>query len=339
MSPVVSSEKAYLFGGRDGRFAEGYRYHPELHELTIQKRVVNTLRTAPVTRMRSQDKLNRLLGGASNTNTSNQSVTHYYWDTIETTGIKPPPSIFVSITAVQNALVVFGGQDDTTVFNTPYILDLGTKAWKIPTTTGTPPEVRFSHYAAVAPGANNANKLLVFGGTSPKGLPYNDLHILDLDTLTWTQPTTTGTPPSARDDLIVSVLGDRLWVFAGKGNHPAEFHSLDFNTFEWRVEEINGEAPPCRRGASATAIFNRYLIVYGGLTETQIYDDTFIYDTVTQLWHKPRVGAYIPQPRVGHCAAVLGNMLYIFGGETVEQDGEMGLLDDLDSLDLSSLEH
>lgn len=30
---------------------------------------------------------------------------------------------------------------------------------------------------------------------------------------------------------------------------------------------------------------------------------------------------------------------YIFGGETVEEGGEMGLLDDLDSLDLSPLPH
>lgn len=51
------------------------------------------------------------------------------------------------------------------------------------------------------------------------------------------------------------------------------------DTLEWKTEDIQGEAPPCRRGASATPAFSRYIVVYGGVTETQIYNDVYIYDT------------------------------------------------------------
>lgn len=60
-------------------------------------------------------------------------------------------------------------------------------------TAGTPPPARSAHAAA----AYQNRFLLVFGGGSIASC-YNDLHVLDTETMHWSQPATQGTQPSPR---------------------------------------------------------------------------------------------------------------------------------------------
>lgn len=65
--------------------------------------------------------------------------------------------------------------------------------WSKPKVRGTPPTPRAGHAAALVDG----HLLFVFGGGSAHG-PTNSIHVLDLETLTWTDPQVSGTPPSPR---------------------------------------------------------------------------------------------------------------------------------------------
>ena len=58
------------------------------------------------------------------------------------------------------------------------------------------------------------------------------------------------------------------------------------------------------------------LTVFGGMDEEsrQSTGTTHILDLPTMSWHALHPGGYIPSPRVGHAATVLGPCMYVFGG-------------------------
>jgi hypothetical protein len=71
-------------------------------------------------------------------------------------------------------MYVFGGGDARRALNDVHVFDLSIMAWSRPADTGVLPSARAGH-AAVALGTFIA----VFGGASPDGTVFNDLHLLD----------------------------------------------------------------------------------------------------------------------------------------------------------------
>jgi hypothetical protein len=43
----------------------------------------------------------------------------------------------------------------------------------------------------------------------------NDLHIFNVETLTWTQPQAKGSPPSARSGHAMVSVGNKVYVYGG----------------------------------------------------------------------------------------------------------------------------
>ena len=64
---------------------------------------------------------------------------------------------------------------------------------------GTPPPARSAHAAA----AYQNRFLLIFGGGSVANC-YGDLHVLDTETMHWSQPATAGPAPSPRAGMLWS---------------------------------------------------------------------------------------------------------------------------------------
>jgi Galactose oxidase, central domain/Kelch motif len=60
--------------------------------------------------------------------------------------------------------------------------------------------------------------------------------------------------------------------------------------------------------------FNRF----GGTNGQQWFNDVWSYDPRTNIWTQQECIGYIPAPREGHSAAVVGDVMYIFGGRTEE---------------------
>ena len=61
-----------------------------------------------------------------------------------------------------------------------------------------------------------------------------------------------------------------------------------------------------------------------------MYGDTWIFDIISNTWTEVGVNGIAPSPRHHHAAAVLADVMWIFGG----QDGNKRLLTDLYSFDL-----
>lgn len=71
---------------------------------------------------------------------------------------------------------------------------------------------------------------------------------------------------------------------------------------------------------------------FGGTDGQYHYNDTWVYDVNTGRWTELQCIGFIPSPREGHAAAVVDDVIYIFGGRGV--DGKD--LGDLAAFKLSS---
>lgn len=71
---------------------------------------------------------------------------------------------------------------------------------------------------------------------------------------------------------------------------------------------------------------------FGGTDGQYHYNDTWAYDVNTRRWSELQCIGFIPSPREGHAAAVVDDVIYIFGGRGV--DGKD--LGDLAAFKLSS---
>lgn len=57
---------------------------------------------------------------------------------------------------------------------------------------------------------------------------------------------------------------------------------------------------------------------FGGTDGQYHYNDTWAYDVNTRRWTELQCIGFIPSPREGHAAAVVDDVIYIFGGRGVD---------------------
>lgn len=122
---------------------------------------------------------------------------------------------------------VFGGEDPRRKsLGELWTLDLGSLEWARPEVGGPAPSPRSAHSAV----AYRGRYVLVFGGGSVATC-YNDLHVLDTQTLEWSAPATEGAPPPPRAGHAAAVLGSTLYVVGGGNNAAgcADMFALDLS--------------------------------------------------------------------------------------------------------------
>ena len=71
---------------------------------------------------------------------------------------------------------------------------------------------------------------------------------------------------------------------------------------------------------------------FGGSDSRHDYNDTWSFDISTRKWTELQCTGSIPSPRSGHAAVLVDDIMYIFGGFTMDKT----YLDDLVALQLSS---
>nr|GMD30257.1 acyl-CoA-binding domain-containing protein 4 [Ipomoea batatas] len=121
-----------------------------------------------------------------------------------------------SVTLFGSKLIMFGGEDKKRrLLNDIYVLDLETQTWSSVETTQTPPSPRFDHSAAL----HAERYLLIFGGCS-HSVFFNDLHILDLETMEWSCPQLQGDLVSSRAGHA-GVTIDENWYIVGGGDNKS----------------------------------------------------------------------------------------------------------------------
>ncbi|AQK61752.1 Acyl-CoA-binding domain-containing protein 4 [Zea mays] len=130
---------------------------------------------------------------------------------------------------------------------------------------GTPPSPRSDHAAA----CHADRYLLIFGGGS-HATCFNDLHVLDLQTMEWSRPKQQGPTPSPRAGHAGGTVGEN-WYIVGGGNNKSgvsETLVLNMSTLTWSVvSTVEGRVPLASEGM--TLVHSNYggydyLISFGG---------------------------------------------------------------------------
>uniref|UniRef100_A0A0E0MN92 Acyl-CoA-binding domain-containing protein n=1 Tax=Oryza punctata TaxID=4537 RepID=A0A0E0MN92_ORYPU len=163
--------------------------------------------------------------------------------------------------------------------------DPQTCTWSTLRTYGRSPSTRGGQSVTLVGGT-----LVVFGGEGDGRSLLNDLHILDLETMTWDEFETTGTPPSPRSEHAAACYDDRYLLIFGGGSHSTCFndlHLLDMQTMEWSRPEHQGITPKPRAGHAGVTVGENWFITGGGnnkkgVPETLVLNmSTFVWSVVT----------------------------------------------------------
>jgi hypothetical protein len=246
---------------------------------------------------------------------------------------------------VGNRMVVFGGYDGTNlVAGDTWTLDFNVTppAWSHLNVTGAPPTARMFAASGWDPATR---RWYVFGGTADTfgGTSNNDLYMLDLETLNWTQ-ILGATPPQGRmmaaggwdqttNQLVIHGGNtdfytdlDDLWVIDPAAAAPA-----------W-TQLSPGAAPTARSaeaffdGAAPLALFGGGSDMYG--TSPTFYRDVRVLDVSTPGWAK--AGGVGITPRAFPATATLGTSRYVYGGMSWDANFTQTVFSDTWELELPS---
>ncbi|KAI0244378.1 hypothetical protein L0F63_003636, partial [Massospora cicadina] len=211
-----------------------------------------------------------------------------YWHRVEDRGARPPnPLRAHSATLVGDRIFIFGGCNPQACSNDVYIFDTDTMYWSHPQTAGTPPAPRRAHSATLVEGLG----LLIFGGGDSSQY-YNDLHVLDTVTLTWSSPPTYGEAPTPRRAHSTCLYKNALYVFGGgDGRYPLnDLFRLDLTTnngYRWSKLEPTGTPPVSRGYHSATLLDGGQLVIFGGSDGTDYFSDMYLFDLDVRVARDP----------------------------------------------------
>lgn len=156
-----------------------------------------------------------------------------------------------------------------------------------------------------------------FMGDNPGRGWNNHIHILDLETLSWSQPITKGNPPSPRAAHACVVVGNRGYVFGGRyrDHRLNDLYYINFDTWEWHEMSMPQQGPVGRSWHSFTAVSPDHIFLFGGFTtDREALSDAWMYCVSKNEW-KPFKHNNTQSPRLWHtaCPGPDGEV-FVFGG-------------------------
>ncbi|KAJ7431841.1 hypothetical protein B0H11DRAFT_2128705 [Mycena galericulata] len=224
-------------------------------------------------------------------------------------------------------LYIFGGLVRESARNDLYLFSSRDQSATLLQTGGEGPSPRVGHASALV-----SNVLIVWGGdtkTDPKSKPTDkqddSLYLLNLVSRDWTKVTVYGPAPAGRyGHAVTMAAGSKFIVFGGQvdGEFLNDLWSFDLNTLrsraQWELCEPASSERPAQRTGHACITFENRIIVFGGTDGQYHYNDTWTFDLTTRKWSELQCIGFIPSPREGHAAALVDDVIYIFGGRGVD---------------------
>jgi hypothetical protein len=88
-------------------------------------------------------------------------------------------------------------------------------------------------------------------------------------------------------------------------------------TYPYRMGTSCSCLSPHHHHARAT-ILKIALLSFGGISAASCYNDVWSFDTFIQKWSRLECTGSPPSPREGHAAALVGDVIYVFGGRRAD---------------------
>ncbi|KAJ7113128.1 kinase-like domain-containing protein [Mycena epipterygia] len=224
-------------------------------------------------------------------------------------------------------LYIFGGLVRLTTSNDLYVFSSRDQSVTLLQTTGADPSPRLGHTGALV-----SNVLIIWGGnttTDGKSKPTdkldNALYVLNLVSRDWNKIIMYEPVPIGRYGHASTVAqGSKFIVFGGQveGKFLNDMWSFDLNSLRtkatWKKCKPASAERPARRTNHVCIAFENRIIIFGGTDGQHHYNDTWSFDLTTRMWSELECVGIIPAPREGHAAAVVDDVIYIFGGRGVD---------------------
>lgn len=173
--------------------------------------------------------------------------------------------------SINKKMYMFGGNNNNEagmyqVLDDFSVLDSETMTWSRPETTGERPTARSGHTLTAI-----GKKLYLFGGgvwneTEGWVHKYNDVYVLDTETMHWTKPSCTGKVDSSTFPISFSV-GRYLFIFGGgsKPNHCVtnDLYVFDTASYHWSSPSCDAN-PPQPRDMGTACVVGHSVYLLGG---------------------------------------------------------------------------
>src|SRR5690606_28660300 len=138
---------------------------------------------------------------------------------------------------------------------------------------------------------------------------------LDLNTFQWEKQSEEYSPRTLHSAVVYK---DSMWVFGG--NFDAKivkdaFCEYQIRQKKWKKVKSFGTTPLLRHSHSAS-VWRNYMIVFGGNHDFKFVDsDIWLFEFDSQHWKKLVLFPKIDILLYCHCVTVIGDELYVIGGE------------------------
>lgn len=161
---------------------------------------------------------------------------------------------------------------------------------------------------------------------------FSDVLVCNLTTMAWNVLKTSGPGPGPRDSHSAVLVGHKMLVFGGTNGSKKvnDLHILDLLSREWARPDCRGSPPSARESHTANVVGDEKLIVFGGSGEGEAnyLNDLHVLDLKSMEWSSPEVRGSVPAPRDSHSSVVVGNRLFVFGGDSGDRyQGDVNVLD------------
>ncbi|EIW73669.1 hypothetical protein TREMEDRAFT_59843 [Tremella mesenterica DSM 1558] len=217
-------------------------------------------------------------------------------------------------------MLLFGGLVHETVRNDLWSMDVRDCMTMLVKTKGDAPLPRVGHASAIAD-----RIMLIWGGDTkvrPEDPQDEALYILDLRTQEWIKLSIPN-GPVGRYGHAVCMHESKLFMFGGQaeGAFMDDFWAFDVKQLSgdqqsWEVVKATTRTPPKRTGHILMS-YQGKIYLFGGTDGQFHYNDTWAYEVATGVWTELSCIGYIPTPREGHAAAIVDDVIYVFGGRDV----------------------
>ncbi|XP_074654907.1 rab9 effector protein with kelch motifs-like [Tubulanus polymorphus] len=210
--------------------------------------------------------------------------------------------------------------------------------WYVVSAIGDCPTMRVGHTCTHIPDVDGATngKVYVIGGANPDG-PFNDVRILDLETLSWDICDAQGFTARYEHCAFTPDCDPRkIYVFGGaqQTGNVTNMQVYDTEERKWETVKLKGTWPSPRTFHTVAANGNKLYVYSGGENGAEPVKDRKVYrfDAETRVWDVLSVRGDSPKPRHGHAMAVVRDKLIVHGGMSGPT-----FYDDLHFLDLEKL--
>ena len=167
------------------------------------------------------------------------------WTETNTTGHNstntPAARYLHAMAATPSGVLLFGGYNGTTYLNDTWLFNTATNSWSQRTTSPTP-QTRKAHAMAATPStATSSGDVLLFGGYSTSYPNYlNDTWFFDTSAGSWSQLTTSSTPP-ARYGHAMAATPSGVLLFGGLRESAYPSYPYPYLNDTWLFNQ--GEEP------------------------------------------------------------------------------------------------